>query len=127
MKWLLRIYEMGLGQVVNNQKSSIFFRSNTSVKTRQEVIQGVGGTICWNYDKYFGLSSLIGRSKYNTFRWIKEKVWLKMFNWKHKFLSQARRELLIKAVLQALPMYSMNVFFFPKNLCKELDEMMAKF
>lgn len=71
--------------------------------------------ICENYDKYLGLSILIGRSKYNMFHWIKERVWSKIINWKHKFISQAGREILIKAVLQALPIYPMSVFLFQKN------------
>lgn len=65
-----------------------------------------GGVICGSQDRYLGLPTVIGRSKYKTFNWIKEKVWLKVSNWKHRFLSQAGREVLIKAILQAIPVYS---------------------
>lgn len=77
----------------------------------------IGGVICKNYDRYLGLPTLIGKSRYNTFRWIKEKVWSKISNWNHRFLSQAGREILIKAILQALPMFSISVFILPKKLC----------
>lgn len=102
VKSLVKTYENGSGQVINNQKSSIYFSSNTSTNAKQEVIQEVGGSTYGSYDKYLGLQAMIGKSKYNCFRWIKERVWQKVSNWKQKFLSQARREVLIKAVLQVL-------------------------
>lgn len=37
-----------------------------------------GGAICENYEKYLKLLTLIGISKYNTFRVVKEKVWQKL-------------------------------------------------
>jgi hypothetical protein len=48
-------------------------------------------------------------------------------DWKAKLLSQAGKEALIKAVIQAIPTYSMCMFFIPKELYKELNSMMQKF
>lgn len=70
---VLNIYELALGQKINNKKSSLFFNSNTSNEARSVVIQAVGGVICGNYDKYLGLPALISRSKYNTFWWLKKE------------------------------------------------------
>lgn len=89
--------------------------------------QEVGGVICASQDRYLGLPILIGRSKYNTFHWIKERVWNKMSNWKHKFLSQVGREVLIRAILQALLVYTMSVFLLSKTLSNDLGSMLAKF
>lgn len=47
--------------------------------------------ICSNYGKYPGLPMMVGQSKYNTFIWIKERVWQMVNNWKSKFLSQEGR------------------------------------
>jgi hypothetical protein len=44
-----------------------------------------------------------------------------------KFLSQAGREILIKAVIQAIPTYTMSVFQLPKSLCTEINAMMGRF
>ena len=49
-----------------------------------------------NYEKYLGLSSLIGRRKRASFNYIKERVWRKLQGWERKLLSQAGREVLIK-------------------------------
>ena len=42
-------------------------------------------------------------------------------------LSMAGKEVLIKAVAQSIPTYSMGVFRLPKKLCEELDAMCARF
>ena len=42
-------------------------------------------------------------------------------------LSKASKEILIKAVAQSIPTYTMSVFQLPLKLCDELDEMCAKF
>jgi hypothetical protein len=48
-------------------------------------------------------------------------------NWKVKFLSQAGKEVLLKAVVQAIPTYSMGVFQLPISLCRELNHLMQNF
>ena len=53
--------------------------------------------------------------------------WKKLQGWKGKMLSRAGKEVLIKAVAQSIPTYSMGVFQLPKKLCDELDSMCAKF
>lgn len=47
--------------------------------------------------------------------------------WREKVLSQAGREILFKAVAQAIPTYSMSYFKLPSGLCKELASMMVRF
>ena len=42
-------------------------------------------------------------------------------------LSTARKEVLIKAVTQSIPIYAMGVFQLPLKLCDELNALCAKF
>jgi hypothetical protein len=42
---------------------------------------------------------------------IKERVGKKLANWKFKFLSKAGKEILLKAVVQAIPTYCMSIYF----------------
>ena len=42
-------------------------------------------------------------------------------------LSQARNGILIKAVAQAIPPYTMSVFKLPNTLCDEMNGMIRKF
>ena len=46
---------------------------------------------------------------------------VKTQGWKEKLLSQASREVLLKAVVQAISTYSMNCFKLPQILCHELE------
>ena len=50
-----------------------------------------------------------------------------MQGWKEKLLSQARREILIKAVVQAIPTYTMSCFKLPVGLCSEIESLIRRF
>jgi hypothetical protein len=70
---------------------------------------------------------MIGRSKKNTFNYIKDRVWKKINSWSSKSLSKAGREVLIKSVLQSIPTYLMSLFTIPSSLCDEIEKMMNSF
>ena len=44
-----------------------------------------------------------------------------------KLLSQAGREVLIKAVIQTIPTYAIGCFKLPMGLCNEIEVMIRKF
>ena len=46
---------------------------------------------------------------------------------KQKMLSVGGREILIKAIAQAIPTYMMSCFQIPKSLCDEIEAIMRKF
>ena len=62
----------------------------------------------------------MGRNKKNTFNSINKKLSKKLAGWKEKLLSKARKEVLIKAVAQAIPTYTMSVFKLSDSLCEDL-------
>ncbi|XP_040987705.1 uncharacterized protein LOC121235427 [Juglans microcarpa x Juglans regia] len=115
------------GQFLNKDKTAVFFSSNTKEVDKRLILEEGGAVLRGNYENYLGLPVVVGRSKYNAFRGIKEKVWRKINNWKNSFLSAVGKEVLIKAVLQAVPTYTMSVFQLPKQLCKELNVMLGRF
>ena len=79
------------------------------------------------FENYLGLPTLIGRSKYQAFVVLKDKVWKKLQGWKGIMLSRVGKEVLIKAVAQSLPTYTIGVFQLPVKLCDELNAMCARF
>ena len=78
-------------------------------------------------ETYLGLTTLVGRAKYHTFSYLKDKIWKKLQGWKGLMLLRAGKEILIKAVAQSIPTYTMSVFQLPLKLCDELDALCAKF
>ena len=80
-----------------------------------------------SHTKYLGLPSIIGRSKKVVFAEIKDKVCNKLVGWKGKLLSLGGKEILIKAVAQVVPAYTMSCFQLPKILCDDLEKLMRSF
>ena len=76
-----------------------------------------------HYDKYLGLPSLVGRHKNVSFDYIKERAWRKLQGWEEKLLSQAGREVLIKAVVQVIPTFTVSCFKLPMGLCDEIEKL----
>lgn len=69
----------------------------------------------------------MGKGKRKAFNQIKDQVGRKIAVWKGKLLSHVDKEILIKAVAQAMPTYTMSCFKIPDTLCKELNSMISNF
>ncbi|CAL9007242.1 unnamed protein product [Prunus brigantina] len=124
---LLTSYCQASGQVINYDKSSVFFSPNTPQQLRERVGHILQVNSTENPGKYLGLPTMWGRSKREAMNFVKERIMGKVEGWKQKLLTQAGREVLIKAVAQAIPTYPMTVLLFPGGLCRELDGILAKF
>uniref|UniRef100_A0A2N9HZK5 Reverse transcriptase domain-containing protein n=1 Tax=Fagus sylvatica TaxID=28930 RepID=A0A2N9HZK5_FAGSY len=124
---ILAQYEKASGQQVNRDKTTIYFSKNTPEASQHIIKEALEVPIIRQYEKYLGLPSFVGRNRAASFTQIKERVWQKLKGWKEKLLSQAGREILIKAVAQAIPTYSMSCFKLPAKLCNELEAMVRRF
>ncbi|XP_050241304.1 uncharacterized protein LOC126690225 [Quercus robur] len=124
---ILHVYAKASGQCINLEKSSVFFSSNTPSDQKDWIKESLGVKEVDRFESYLGLPTLEGRAKYHSFAFLKDRVWKKLQGWKGKMLSKVGKEVLIKAVAQYIPMYSMGVFQLPKKLCEELGAMCTKF
>ncbi|KAL5552794.1 hypothetical protein UlMin_040195 [Ulmus minor] len=79
------------------------------------------------HEKYLGLPCYSGKNKHGLFSSIKDRVWNKLCSWKSKLLSMGGREVFSKAVVQAIPAYTMNLFKIPFTLIKKLHRLCAQF
>ena len=107
---ILNKYEEASGQKINTDKSSIFFSPNTPQEPRESILNILSPMQNSRHNKYLGLPSIIGRSKAQVFAEVKDRVAKKLAGWKGKLLSIGGREILIKAVAQAMPIYTMSCF-----------------
>ena len=79
------------------------------------------------HEKYLGLPTFVSGSKKRVFRYIQERVLKKLKGWKEGFLSHAGREVLIKAIAQAIPTYAMQCFRIPVEMLKDIEGMCRRF
>lgn len=70
---------------------------------------------------------MIGRKKHNFFNEVKLKVLNKISNWQHKMFSSGGKEVLIKAVAQAIPAYAISVCKLLRGLCDDILRAIVRF
>ena len=95
---ILQTYERASGQSINLEKSSVYFSSSTSKRQKGQILEALGVQEVDRFESYLGLPTLIGRAKYSTFSYLKDKIWKKLQGWKGMLLSRASKEILIKAM-----------------------------
>ncbi|XP_057730579.1 uncharacterized protein LOC130945905 [Arachis stenosperma] len=124
---LLESYESFSGQKINLFKSAIFFSNNTPDATRKLLATRMNITHIGAQDKYLELPSVINRSKRATFSAIKDRVFKKVQGWKKSLLSSGGRQILIRAVGEAVPIYTLSCFRLPDTLLKDIHSILTQF
>ena len=114
---ILEAYNKGSGQMVNRDKSAIFFSSNYKEEDKKEVFECLKITKEALEERYLGLPIALGRSTTEAF----------VSGWCEKKLSAASREILIKPVAQSIPTYSMSCFQLSKTTCKKISSSISRF
>uniref|UniRef100_A0A2N9IBI9 Reverse transcriptase domain-containing protein n=1 Tax=Fagus sylvatica TaxID=28930 RepID=A0A2N9IBI9_FAGSY len=124
---VLAQYERASGQMVNKEKTALFFSKNTpeSVRCAIQQLWGVQGTA--NFEKYLGLPAMVGKSKQHTFNNLKERIAQRLQGWKERLLSKAGRAILIKTIAQAIPTYTMSCFKLPKTWCADINSLISNY
>ena len=114
-------------QKLNREKTTVFFSKATLDVRKLEVIDALGVSEVREYEKHLGLLAVVGRNKKASLNFIKERVWNKLQGWKEKLLSQAGREVLLKAVVQAIKTLAMGCFKFTSDLLNDIEMIIRKF
>ena len=120
-------YERESGQKLNREKTSLFFSKNTDKEIQEEIKNNFSAQIIHKHERYLGLPTLVGRGKKKAFNWIKDQVGRKITGWKGELLSNAGKEVLIKAIAQATTTYTMSCFKLSDFLCRELNSIVSQF
>ncbi|XP_075485267.1 putative mitochondrial protein AtMg00310 [Primulina tabacum] len=113
--------------MVNVEKSALTFSPSTSSQDIDSIRQTLTIPVVKGHDLYLGLPTFSLRKKRIQFDYLRERVLKKSQSWNSNFFSMGGREVLIKAVLQAIPTYAMSCFKLPITLCRNIEQVFAKF
>nr|XP_027060887.1 uncharacterized protein LOC113687483 [Coffea arabica] len=127
VKSILERYGQASGQVVNFEKSAIFYSKNTTDQRKNGVREELDNIKEARNGTYLGLPMAIGRSKTQVFAFVQNKISNKLQDWKQKLLSQGGKEILVKSVIMAMPTYVMACFRLPRGLCRQITGKIARF
>jgi hypothetical protein len=118
LKSILDAYCDSSGQLVSAAKCSIYISPNTLVDNRIKVCEALDIWTKSLNDRYLGLPPMVGIDRTDNFTYLIERVHSLISGWKEKIISMGGKEVLIKAVAQAIPVFAMTVFNIPKKICK---------
>ncbi|KAM6543834.1 hypothetical protein CsatB_008281 [Cannabis sativa] len=124
---ILSTYNKAMGQFVNLAKSSVLFSRNTSHHDKHYFLSSLGMADKPFIDTYLGVPQCFARSKKSSFHFILQRASSKLSVWKSKLFSKAGKEVLLKAVIQAILSYVMSCYRVPQSICKQLEKLMANF
>ncbi|CAN1325750.1 LINE-1 retrotransposable element ORF2 protein [Linum perenne] len=127
MKEIFEAYAAASGQVINYDKSGMYITNSvhTYLKAAVAAILGIAGDL--DTGRYLGMPAMVGRNKRRVFAFLRDRVWQKLHSWLGRKVSNGGREVLIKSVAQAIPIYCMNVFMIPQTIADEIQKMINSF
>ncbi|WCJ44055.1 RNA binding RNA-directed DNA polymerase [Euphorbia peplus] len=127
IKQCLHDFCVASGHKVSDSKSHIFFSENTLPDTRKDILNVIPFSPTTNLGKYLGVPLLHSRITKNTYQYIVDGIRNKLSGWAANTLSLAGRVTLAKAVLSAIPYYSMQNSSLPVQVCSKIDELVRSF
>lgn len=124
---ILQVYERATCQQMNITKSGITFEAKVdeNLKLLIKDIMGImkeGGT-----RSYLDMPECFSFLKNEMLAYIFNRLKARLSSWFTKLLSLGGKEVLIKAVAMAMPVYAMSCFKLTKNSCGHLTKAMADF
>eukprot|EP00253_Pinus_taeda_P013966 PITA_13966 len=123
---LLDNFSKAFGALINKVKSRIFF-FNTPPTTQREIARILGFSVASLPSKYLGAPLIASALKHSSWTNLLEKLEAKLFLWMHRALNMASRLVLIKAVLQSMPLYLFSIMAAPKWVLKAIKQLQRNF
>lgn len=84
---ILAVYEQASRQQISRDKTTLFFSKVMTKDRKEEILNFLGVLEIKEYEKYFGLPTVVRRNKKTSLNYVKERVWSKLQGWKENLLS----------------------------------------
>jgi hypothetical protein len=127
VKQVIEEYATSTRQLINPAKCSIFFGESCPTDTREQVKSALHVHQEAFDAKYLGLPTPHERMDKGKFESLRSSLSKSLTEWGDNHLTQVAKEVFVKSIAQALPVYIMGVFKLPYGLCDELTKMVRNY
>ncbi|GJS50337.1 RNA-directed DNA polymerase, eukaryota, reverse transcriptase zinc-binding domain protein [Tanacetum coccineum] len=114
------------GLIPNYNKSTIIFCCLNN-EEKQEILEVIPFKVEKLPIRYLGVPLTSKRIRIKECKSLIEKVESRVFNWKNKCLSYARRLMLVASVLESIHVYWASVIFLPDGVIKDINKILKDF
>ncbi|GLT50957.1 hypothetical protein SLA2020_244100 [Shorea laevis] len=104
----LREFSMESGLDINLDKPKLYASQNIQRHVAASLSNACGIPLTSDLGVYLGVHILHGRQTKDTYKYLLEKIQVKLSSWKQKLLSMAGRRVLVQSVTSAIPTYTMQ-------------------
>jgi len=128
LKEILNLFSKATGMDINVDKSSIT-TNHLRPEEELEILENFPFKIS-DLDsglKYLGFSLKANLYLKKDWKWLVGKVEKRLQVWSHRWLSRAGRLVLVKAVLEAIPVYWMSLSWIPKGTLELIRRIFFRF
>jgi hypothetical protein len=98
---------------MSEAKCSILFGPNVDMAVKAQVCEELNIITEAISDKYLGLPSMVGLDLTDSSIHLLERIIERLQRWKEMFLSMGGKEILLKAIIQAIPVFCNGGFQNP--------------
>ncbi|XP_055830840.1 uncharacterized protein LOC129899857 [Solanum dulcamara] len=123
----MQLYEHTSGQLINKEKSQCMIPLNTDPAIIEKVTSITGFKSTHGPITYLGCPLYIGGQRIIYFTSMVSKVISRIRGWQTKILSYGGRVILIKSVLQSLPIHLLSAITPTVTTLKQITRLMADF
>lgn len=115
------------GLKINLHKSRFIVFSNVPRRKISKYTSILGFQYMNKIDKYLGFPILTRRAKIYDFCFVVDRINSKLVGWKAKLLNRPMRVTLAKAVLDTIPIYTMQNVWILEGVCNNIDNIVRRF
>ena len=114
-------------QVVSAKNSHIYFSPNVPSNIKEDICNILDISETSTLGKYLSFPINHKGAARNIFNFIAERMISKLMGWKTKFLSFARRNVLVKSIITAVLNHVMQEIALLGHLCNKIDKIIRDF